>query len=491
MNRLSLEPRPKHVKFDHDGPGYLATGGPRHDNDHVHIKNIQILPTTDEILAVKRPPFLPKKNLAEQHHMGHGPNRHFDVLFRHLRYDSTEGLRDICYTAAQVMDCHYPTLAYEREFRRETISGRRYYLYRRVKIENIFADERKGLLVQLSYDCPEFLRREKISKSGRFEEGMLCALISLKADNTICFIFLEVHLRQSTFAMDSNGGNGMRAAVQFSFANKEKPEDLLHIIRHVQEPGLEDFALVEFPSALYAGFQWHLKRLQELQGSDVAFSGTIAPRPASKSKLPSDYAMNLTRRTPVPSILPPAYTSHDHYEVDLKPIIERDVRLPIQAFEKDSRDGTLQLLKDCSTLDDGQAVALCDTLTREIAFTQGPPGTGKTFLGIAIAKTILASRTVSHFKPILVVCLTNHALDSFLKGLVDAGVERIARLGGSSREEWTKRYLLKTLSNKTKADEKDYAEKRAADHHRKGESGPDQLLSKHLFCYLVGSPFFG
>lgn len=31
-----------------------------------------------------------------------------------------------------------------------------------------------------------------------------------------------------------------------------------------------------------------------------------------------------------------------------------------------------------TTLDDGQATALCENLSRGLAFTQGPPGTGKT-----------------------------------------------------------------------------------------------------------------
>ncbi len=38
----------------------------------------------------------------------------------------------------------------------------------------------------------------------------------------------------------------------------------------------------------------------------------------------------------------------------------------------------LQELRDKTTLDEGQAIALCENLNRDLAFTQGPPGTGKT-----------------------------------------------------------------------------------------------------------------
>ena len=51
-NYLSLAPRvaPFGVSvFDDDGPGSLSVAGPRHDNDHVEVQNIHILPTTDEV----------------------------------------------------------------------------------------------------------------------------------------------------------------------------------------------------------------------------------------------------------------------------------------------------------------------------------------------------------------------------------------------------------------------------------------------------------
>lgn len=53
-NILSLEPRKSPINsevfFDNDGPGILsANQTPRHDNDHVSIQDIQILPTADEV----------------------------------------------------------------------------------------------------------------------------------------------------------------------------------------------------------------------------------------------------------------------------------------------------------------------------------------------------------------------------------------------------------------------------------------------------------
>lgn len=110
----------------------------------------------------------------------------------------------------------------------------------------------------------------------------------------------------------------------------------------------------------------------------------------------------------------------------------------------------LQELREKTTLDEGQAIALCENLNRGLAFTQGPPGTGKTYLGAALAQVILASQSKATQKPILTVCMTNHALDSFLEDLLKDGITKVARLGGGSKEDWTKSHLLRGLSSKMK-----------------------------------------
>lgn len=107
----------------------------------------------------------------------------------------------------------------------------------------------------------------------------------------------------------------------------------------------------------------------------------------------------------------------------------------------------LDHLEHHSTLDKGQAIALLSSLSREFSFTQGPPGCGKTFLSVALTRVLLASRSGLSPKPILVVCKTNHALDSFLAGLRDAGVEKLVRIGNGSKCEWTISINLRAVGN--------------------------------------------
>eukprot|EP01033_Poteriospumella_lacustris_P015308 gene15308-10946_t len=73
--------------------------------------------------------------------------------------------------------------------------------------------------------------------------------------------------------------------------------------------------------------------------------------------------------------------------------------------------------------------ALAAAITNRVTLIQGPPGTGKTFLGVQLVRTL-----VPHSR-ILCICYTNHALDSFLESLLDAGIpaRKILRLGSAAK----------------------------------------------------------
>ena len=82
-----------------------------------------------------------------------------------------------------------------------------------------------------------------------------------------------------------------------------------------------------------------------------------------------------------------------------------------------------------------------------VCLLRSPPGTGKTYIGVMLSQIILASTS----ETILCVCYTNHALDDFLEGLLDAGIRDIVRVGGRSRNERLAEFNIREKAKAGKA----------------------------------------
>ncbi|MCJ1476027.1 hypothetical protein MMC13_004691 [Lambiella insularis] len=446
-NKLSLEPRiappTNDAYFDEDGPGTLSsTMTARHDNDHILIQDIRILPTTDEILSLRRP-YMPSKAADQPHHLPSGIPRYLDVAFRHLRYENIEPIIDLCYHGMQqLVASKQEETRIDYRFGLETFQRRRYSLFRNVAFEELIFHERKGAIVRLSYDCPRVLQGFKIHRmSGLFEEGMLCSLIGLHEDSDeLTTTFFRVHLLESTDAMKSRTGNHTRSSIQLSFADSEDIAAIRRCAYYMHGLIKATFVLVDLPNVLLPSFALHLDRLQKLAISrDFSFAAHIAPSSPTENM----------------AMAPPSYATANGFKFKLnnlkssKDDIAPFEMQPIQSDGQPNDPGAiLEALRTRTTLDQGQALALYESLNRGLAMTQGPPGTGKTFLGVALAQVILASQDKSDPKPILIASQTNRACDDFLQDLVKKGITKIVRLGGGSKEEWIKPYLLREVSDK-------------------------------------------
>ena len=163
------------------------------------------------------------------------------------------------------------------------------------------------------------------------------------------------------------------ASAILTFADPSDVDAVRRILYNAQGLLQERLILVELPSTLYAGFYWTLKQLQiQSQNEErLAFLPLIAPWVPGES----------------PEVSPPKYASVDGfaYQLDVlrqKGSPERSDLLTLSPndllADKQVRDACIETLCSETTLDRGQAIALCDTLCRGLAFTQGPPGTGKT-----------------------------------------------------------------------------------------------------------------
>ena len=216
-NFLRLDPRGSlHAKhfFEEDGPGRFSRIGPRHDNDHVNIQDIRILPTADEILC-RRHPYMPKKDQSSIHHLACGQERLLDIHFRQLRYESTEAIIDCCYHASQRL-VELVTRSHELDYddRMSTPRGCRYSLFRDIAVEELSFNFQKGVTLRVSFACPKALRGLRMGPSKHLEEGMLVALIGLEKDQSLSTTFMEIYQRQTTFAMRPRTGNDLRGRLQ-------------------------------------------------------------------------------------------------------------------------------------------------------------------------------------------------------------------------------------------------------------------------------------
>jgi AAA domain len=118
----------------------------------------------------------------------------------------------------------------------------------------------------------------------------------------------------------------------------------------------------------------------------------------------------------------------------------RNAPVEVNARGTDGKSFTFKILEADSWpdaeglgLDSSQYSALQAALTKELVVIQGPPGTGKTYMALKIAEILIENkRKMGRTTPILVVCLTNHALDQFLVGMMPF-TNDIVRIGGQSK----------------------------------------------------------
>ena len=70
-------------------------------------------------------------------------------------------------------------------------------------------------------------------------------------------------------------------------------------------------------------------------------------------------------------------------------------------------------------------------------------GTGKTFVGVKLLEIILRISK----EPVLLLCYTNHAVDSALLDLIELDPTRsdIVRLGGRSKSQEVEPFMLRNL----------------------------------------------
>ena len=162
-----------------------------------------------------------------------------------------------------------------------------------------------------------------------------------------------------------------------------------------------------------------LSGLQNLTAQILPFCGTLA---SENFEAVEDH------------LLIPQYLRNKN--VNFAAILEPGGKEQFPAFQ--SVEDASKILRNklyLTCLDEGQLMAFFRCLLQKIAVIQGPPGTGKSFLGVKLLKTLL--QNFKRSEPVLVVCYTNHALDQFLRDLLEGGAVSkadIVRIGGQCKD---------------------------------------------------------
>ncbi|KAI9888232.1 MAG: hypothetical protein M1814_000943 [Vezdaea aestivalis] len=374
-----LAQRIKHVLevvANSDPVGEESAGG-RHDNDFANIREINVFPTVDEVLA-KDPPYLRTASDLQDCLPDGRLNMQIDNQFRLLREDMLRDLRE----ELQIVFGHKQ--GRRRGQRIESLS-----------IDSLVTNERRpwSFAFACNSDIPE-LKRFKTTKERQnyvkhhhsflkhqslaciTTDGRLTALVVLIRDEDLLTRTPPIICAQ--FPGRSEGIN--RALYEIKFAQK--------------------MDLVQLSTAMFA-YEPVLKQLQEIK--ELSLAEELMLWQPNKKMRGSNFHEN-ERFSKLISVL------------------EQNPSKQLQ--------GILQLPKPVQ-LDDSQAKCLLGGLKDRLILVQGPPGTGKSFIGALIAKALyLYSK-----ETILVVCYTNHALDQFLEDLIQTGIQTdsIVRLGSYNK----------------------------------------------------------
>ncbi|KAF5861160.1 hypothetical protein ETB97_000534 [Aspergillus alliaceus] len=395
----------------------MQTHGGRHDNDLAEISQVQILPTHGEIVSGNSE-YLPSTNFLQPHFLPDPLQRYIDSTFRLLRHDIFGSAKDVLRDLLQQNDLTQFSYFSSKD------SGA--HLYLGAQVPHIFINERKELEATVSFGTPPQVRKKTSNEqcrwwqdSNRLEEGSLvCFLASQETHRRL--IFLEVTVK--------NASKGRAHQHKSSLVSDKFPPSItvklatclqqeLILLARLYSKKLTGI-LVDFHGLIPATFAPILKILQRIQREgELAFQKWILPG----TKDDEDGH----------SIPPPAYARKPGFLFPLTSItIVGAEKIALDPGTPESID--LLKLQTQTGLDRGQCQGLIAALTREYALIQGPPGTGKSYLGVKLVQVLLEIKEKAKLGPILVICYTNHALDQFLKHLLDVGIQKILRIGGRS-----------------------------------------------------------
>ncbi|KAG0088484.1 hypothetical protein BGZ92_006112 [Podila epicladia] len=433
------------LRHSFDPPGKRSANGPSHDNDHVEIAEINIIPTEQEITC-SRPPFLPSNGVPDApHFLAHGWKRQVDTHFRLYREDMMDPFRRSMISFVAVLQ-HPP---FEEEARlldikelRKVIAGHvSLNVYGNVQVLGMTTEKNIDGNIGIEFSQPpEILRIANKSQRTDFWERSKNRLIH---GGLICLVGRD----QSALGSGQNAFTPITQLVPAVITRREteslaKNDKVAQISVTLADPlqyllllsSGKRWFIVESPGTDFGSYRPILKALQHTIPASLPFGKYLAPTAEEQAKIKNIKSF----------VDPPIYARAPTFHFNLSVLLNgRKWRLDVS--NTISIEKTISTLQKDSTLDDSQAKALVETLCREVALIHAPPGTGGTLIGLSLVEVLRANKARSECGPILYICSTNDVLDRFLEQCLDKGVFDIVSVGSGSNSKRLGQYNLEAL----------------------------------------------
>ncbi|KAF9966742.1 hypothetical protein BGZ70_001435 [Mortierella alpina] len=439
-----------HIVNEYDPPGELSPKGRRHDNDHVEISEISVLPTLEEVIC-QRGAYLPSNDIPEApHFLPHGWSRQIDIHFRLYREDMMDSLRKgiTAFLSAlhRTENGDEGILLKHKELKKRLDDNVNLNVYGNVQFLGMNCKHKSGGSVKISFTQPSQLTGTSKSRRVEFWErskrrlmqGSLICIASRTnqptTDDTGIPNFQMVLGVVTVRDSEALGQDDSFACIEVSLAD---PKEYVRTLggENSGNGASSQWFLVEATGSFFESYRPILQALQNCVPGTLPFGKYLAP---TKEEMEAVHTARMC-------IDPPMYTRAPGFVFDLSILLR--ARMPCQLDVKNSESVKLAvaMLQRYSDLDDTQAQALVDTLCREVALIRGPPGTGKTKIGVDLMRVLLHNRKAMGCGPIVCICYTNHALDQFLEHMLDEGITSIARIGSRSKAERLDSYNLESM----------------------------------------------
>lgn len=363
--------------------------GGRHDNDFSDYRRIAVLPTSEELMS-KEQPFYRTADSISAVPIGAITGNHLDNQFRLMREDFLFKLREIVSNGIT-----------DDEKQCQKIRG--------LSFEGFFSGDKDCF-------CPFGLVLSAKQGLGRLKE-----LQRKKRE-----MFLEENLN---FLKDHSIGCVMEKSCVISFVSLHRVNEFLLesepciVLRAHDRTSLENLL-----TALISGRTLDFVMVDTVQFAYEPILRSLQTK--TESPLWNELLANreLHRKSVVRSF------TKDRFEVaqTLRNANGCDIK-------------TMLNLAKPVDLDGAQRESLFTGMIQPVSLIHGPPGTGKSFIGSLLTKALFKTTP----KTILILCYTNHALDQFLEGILEIGIEPkdIVRLGSKSIEQTRALLLSQQHSN--------------------------------------------